>query len=82
MTTNDKLHVENAISFIQQARQENLTAAHAIAKNLGPGASEAHKANINAAAMWDAALRELKTYLGGWHTLNKPPNFRQERRCA
>jgi hypothetical protein len=77
--TGDRADIESAITFLQQARQENLTAMHAIRGNLGPGAKEAFAANANAAAMWDAALRHLKTYLGGWHAL---PRFQRERESA
>jgi hypothetical protein len=79
MTTNDKHHIESAIAFIDQARQENITAMHATSRIITAEGRDAFKANCNAAAMWEAASRELKTYLGGWHAL---PRFQRERESA
>jgi hypothetical protein len=79
MSTNDKHHIESAIAFIDQARQENITAMHATAPIMTEAGRAAFKANCNAAAMWEAASRELKTYLGGWHAL---PRFQRERESA
>jgi hypothetical protein len=74
MSTGDRSQIESAVTFLRQARIENLTAMHAT-RGIRP---EAYAANQNAASLMDTALRHLQTYLGGWHAMDKPPQRERE----